>query len=737
MVDFYTDAQYGDVFGYYSRGRVLLNDGDEEATARIANHSTETFAHYTTFPMALSPHFASIMCRKLFLMWVAQGYPSSFTVLEFGAGSGQLAVDIRDNCLEESRASDFNRIVTFWNPHVMAKFRRAAKYMTVERSPALAKRQRNRGITVVQGDAQLVHPTCEIVKDGIKAAIGNERFAVNKGVVISNELLDAFAPSKLRLTGEDLRLCGSWQETLIVHFISKFKLLQLYTSLEGEEKARESVNEIEKRSSYVLASLFSSPVVRAAEAILTGSDGRLHVPALVNTVQALVDRAGDLKLPLSAEDLILRLQTDSALRSRVVDLYYAERATLAKILIAEGSISDQDVPLYLDRDAYRSLRFLFQAKEPQEVVLVNSILSKRYQAPLSDCSLYRPWIDRHSRLIQTVRSHYRALGHSAVQFSVRLGEEKFMQLADCVLNGMGFVLSIDYGASFEALASSMSSNPLEDGVAVPPIPPFLVKAGLRSDCQSNWLACPGFIDLTSFVDFTNVAYSGNELGWETLLYGPQSAIERTSEVAPDDLKTVPPIYALHAHAGPRIQRRHIISWYGFENLPGVQRWTSFKVLIQSKGITDHKMKELVLEGFENLPLAMQEVNPCWELDSTAYPQIDYMVRRPSGFSELMSGQLRYDKLQELYNDLYEESHLYVQMIDWLTARLGEAGVCQAESMKKLSNTDLSTCPWVQIWGIGKVKKVLEAINGKVFTRTEGLQEPGVCLARKKLNKVCG
>ncbi|CAE7706376.1 ANK1, partial [Symbiodinium sp. CCMP2456] len=48
MDEFYTDAQYGGDFGYYSTGRVLGKSDGKTA---------QEFAHYTTYPMALSPHF--------------------------------------------------------------------------------------------------------------------------------------------------------------------------------------------------------------------------------------------------------------------------------------------------------------------------------------------------------------------------------------------------------------------------------------------------------------------------------------------------------------------------------------------------------------------------------------------------------------------------------------------------------------------------------------------------------
>ena len=66
MDDFYTDAQYGDEWGYYSKGHVLLGGGK---AGQGDAQGTQQFAHFTTYPMALSPHFARVFCRLLFVMW--------------------------------------------------------------------------------------------------------------------------------------------------------------------------------------------------------------------------------------------------------------------------------------------------------------------------------------------------------------------------------------------------------------------------------------------------------------------------------------------------------------------------------------------------------------------------------------------------------------------------------------------------------------------------------------------
>ena len=75
-----------------------------------------------------------------------------------------------------------------------------------------------------------------------------------------------------------------------------------------------------------------------------------------------------------------------------------------------------------------------------------------------------PWVSRHATRIRRVVDTFSELRFSAVDFVLRLGEERFAALADCVLPA-GFVVSVDYGASFDALgmAHSAPATPLHKG----------------------------------------------------------------------------------------------------------------------------------------------------------------------------------------------------------------------------------------------------------------------------------
>merc|ERR1719409_691115 len=92
----------------------------------------------------------------------------------------------------------------------------------------------------------------------------------------------------------------------------------------------------------------------------------------------------------------------------------------------------------------------------------------------------------------------------------------------------GFKLSLDYGANFEALAHSLSIDPTNDGVFVPPIPQELLVD--LPECHNFWPKCAGRIDWTTFVDFTNLAAAGELHGCRKTFYGPQSLLEQISRL---------------------------------------------------------------------------------------------------------------------------------------------------------------------------------------------------------------
>jgi hypothetical protein len=285
---------------------------------------------------------------------------------------------------------------------------------------------------------------------------------------------------------------------------------------------------------------------------------------------------------------------------------------------------------------------------------------------------------------------------------------------------------------------------MEDGVSVPPIPLSLLTPGLPADCHSNWLACPGFIDYTSFIDFTNLAKTGEELGFYTVLYGPQSSLERNLEISVGERRSrdVPPRYEIKDHLTQRTQWRHVRSWYGNENLEGVQRWTSFKVLIQGKNLVFEQVQK-VNEWTVNWPISMENVDACFRLDFTAYPQTDAVMRTVDGWHNLVTGNFNYRDVLSEYNQMYEEAHLAMQLVDFLEDGVGRQALCDMPSQgMEIAWWKIKNSRWPLIWEEGRIAKILDLlfkhVFGKNLTSGENRKlDPAICLARRKFAILCG
>ncbi|KAF4676984.1 Chloride Channel [Perkinsus chesapeaki] len=676
LSEFYTDSQYGPDFGYYSRGRVI-----SQAKIDLNGATTEEFSHFTTYPMALSPHFAFVICRKLFIMWMVSGMPDYFPIVEFGAGSGQLGSDILE-CLAHP---------PFDTKGLASRWAKASQYVIVERSPALAARQRKRGLNVVEADAQSAESTCPRVRQQLR----HEWFGA--GVALSNELLDAFAPAKLRLSvfATNVTACSSWQEVRIAHVISFEDLLDTYGMLGVSKAAAESyVAQLEQQSRTISCSIVESSVGRAAMEALNktkcNEDAKQDCIAVVLALSRLIDHT-DLQLPHAAHNMRIRLRNDINLQNRLMMLVEEEH----KLLIAKGPR-----PILIGKHVYRELRHLMRDHEAAEIQLVHLMTTRRLSVALSPdtCRQFAPWMRRNAKSIMTIARRYREMGHVSVAFSVRHGEEEYVQLVDCILGGRGFILSIDYGAPFEPLAHSVSSSPFEDGVAVPPIPPSSIAAGLPDDCQANWMKCPGFVDLTSFVDFTNVARAGEELGWNTILYGPQNLLEKLAPAPTSSARVpLPSLYSIHDHMSlDHPAARHMRSWYGHDELEGVQRWTGFKVLVQSRG-TPAELALVVTEGAISWHLSSEEKDPCWRVDISEVPQADVVDRL--GILTLFEHD--HEATAREYARGYENAQLSVQLIDFV-----KFGTKNSDHLLK----------WNDIWGF----RIAHVISFEDLLNTYGM-----------------
>lgn len=170
--DYHDMIMFHPRFGYYSSGRVSFRDD------------------YQTYPIVLAPYFGQMIAEQLFRMWDgmrqsgALARTDTFTIGEFGAGDGALAESILEYIQTQAERRP-----------AWAEFARQAKYVCYDRSPALNRVQKARNERFgSRFDARVADATdlTATIKPGSL-----------KGVVLSNELPDAFSVHKVMLTTSD------------------------------------------------------------------------------------------------------------------------------------------------------------------------------------------------------------------------------------------------------------------------------------------------------------------------------------------------------------------------------------------------------------------------------------------------------------------------------------------------------------------------------------------------------
>jgi SAM-dependent MidA family methyltransferase len=170
--DYHDMVMFHPKFGYYSSGRVSFSDD------------------YQTYPIVLAPYFGQMIAEQLFRMWDGMRQSGTlaptdtFTIGEFGAGDGALAESILEYIQTQAEGRP-----------AWAEFARQAKYVCYDRSPALNRVQKARNERFgSRFDARVADATdlTATIKPGSL-----------KGVVLSNELPDAFSVHKVMLTTTD------------------------------------------------------------------------------------------------------------------------------------------------------------------------------------------------------------------------------------------------------------------------------------------------------------------------------------------------------------------------------------------------------------------------------------------------------------------------------------------------------------------------------------------------------
>lgn len=168
FLDYQDLVLFHPTLGYYSSGRVSFT------------------SDYRTFPDALSPYFGQMIAQHIFNMWDGMrsvgtlGADEKFTIAEFGAGDGTLAETILNYVQQRADEDGGAKWRVFWNQLV---------YACYDRSPALSALQRQHnaqfGSRFESREGDATDPTSSIPAASLK------------GIVLSNELPDAFSVHKV------------------------------------------------------------------------------------------------------------------------------------------------------------------------------------------------------------------------------------------------------------------------------------------------------------------------------------------------------------------------------------------------------------------------------------------------------------------------------------------------------------------------------------------------------------
>ena len=183
----YMDAALHDPkWGYYAHGVAIGKGG-----------------HFGTHPEEFSPHYGRWIARWAFRFWremVARGELSEtepFAVIELGAGNGRLARDVLDHV---ARTANDPKVAASPEGPPWRTFASRLEYRIYETSASLRDKQRallGEGAIVCEGDARR---PAETLRRDFPGGV--------KGLVLSNELPDAFGVHKVVLTSEGRALAA-------------------------------------------------------------------------------------------------------------------------------------------------------------------------------------------------------------------------------------------------------------------------------------------------------------------------------------------------------------------------------------------------------------------------------------------------------------------------------------------------------------------------------------------------
>lgn len=556
-------------------------------------------------------------------------------------------------------------------------------------------------------------------------------------VVLSNELLDAFAPVKLRLSlfgSPDVADCHSWQEIRVVHSIQEADLRQILAPLFSPQRVSSLLEELHAGSRRIFCSMVSSSIGKAAmERMPPGTS--CH--ALVFGLAELMYRV-DLRVPASSHNMRFRLKKDAVFSSALLEIVTRLDADV------RGSV-------VLERHVYQFIRQALRDSPELESEFLRMVETHRIPTSVAErCDSLAWWFQAHKERLQRLVDLYRGLGYPAVYAVVRPGEKDFVDLADCLLSPAGgFMLTIDYGASFEALGHSLSVDPGYDGIFIPPVPMDLM-ADLPH-CHGFWPKCAGRIDWTTFVDFTNLAAAGELNGMRTLFYGPQSLLEHVGRlnVTAGGRRYSVPGYSVLAKSWAS---QHVRSFEGRDVLPDSdtvnwdQRWTSFKAHLMEKPARGSAAPSSVI-AFPTWHMDSLEVDSCWAIDPSTMPLADWIRRQyaePQVALERLTREIN-DALGKEYALGYEELQLAARLVDWLVA----TGGCDSLSPRRASQLLHSQGLWLSlrsrilrswgdVWGEETLVRIARDILQRLASGEPAAATPSgpACVGQQTFNILC-
>lgn len=170
-------ALYHPIFGYYMR---FDDKGDAELRANGLGEDRIGWSgdYYTSCDV--SPILANSVAKQIVQMDALLGRPDPFTVVEMGAGKGLLARDVLTAC----------RTLSHSLTHRL-------RYVIIERSPMMqASQQRLLLPWIAEGCVAWMQTVAELPAEHIE------------GVLLSNELVDAFPVHRIRMVdGEPREVC--------------------------------------------------------------------------------------------------------------------------------------------------------------------------------------------------------------------------------------------------------------------------------------------------------------------------------------------------------------------------------------------------------------------------------------------------------------------------------------------------------------------------------------------------